>query len=142
MSGRSPTFSASAPSLSASSISLEKLLSESLDDWFSTTRRITAGPPRLTRTSVTGSAIPLRLEIASRCASLLVFAIFRRSDSASRWELVKTGPAIEMSSSCASWRTTATGALPTGANWLDSSARALVSISAINRLNTSSNRRT
>ena len=45
---------------------------------FSTTRRITAASPRLTRTSVTGSAMPARPEIASRCAWLLVLAIVQQ----------------------------------------------------------------
>ena len=50
--------------------------------------------------------------------------------------------ATDISLSVASLRTTLTGALPTGASRLASSVRALVSISSISRLSTSSNRPT
>ena len=133
MSGRRPTFSASAPSSSARSTSAEK---PSSDSWAAGCRRRCArrrdrraGPARRSP----ASAMPLRPEMASRCAWLLVLAISTRSVRQAAAIAASTGPATAMSSSWASCRINAVGALLIGASGRTSRRAPWLSISSIRR---------
>ena len=89
---------------------------------------ITSSLPRRTSTSVTAPLSTLRVEIAIRCAWLLLRAFSISASSSSRADCDSTGPATSITSSNASARIVSGGAVSIGARRLASSALAEVSM--------------
>ena len=89
---------------------------------------ITSSLPRWTSTSVTAPLRVLRVEIAIKCAWLLLRAFSIRVLSSSRIDCDSTGPATSMTSSKASARMVSGGAVSIGARRLASSILAEVSM--------------
>jgi hypothetical protein len=100
---------------------------------------ITSSLPRTTSTSVTASLSTFRVEIAIKCAWLLLRAASISVSSSSRSDCDSTGAATSMTSSNASERMVSGGAVSIGARRLESSALAEVSMYFIKHWKTSSN---
>ena len=100
---------------------------------------ITSSLPRSTSTSVTAPLSAFRVEIAIKCAWLLLRAFSIRVSSSSRIDCDSTGPATSIKSSNASARIVRGGAVSIGARRLASSALAEVSMCSIRHWKTSSN---
>src|SRR6476620_4103346 len=137
--GRSPMQVARLSSPSARSTSRVKPCSENSAPGLLTVLWITSSLPRSTSTSVTASLSTLRVEIAIKCAWLLLRAASISASSSSRSDRDSTGAATSMTSSNASERMVSGGAVSIGARRLESSALAEVSMYFIKHWKTSSN---
>ena len=124
---------------SARSTSRVKPRSENSAPGLLTVEWITSSLPRSTSTSVTAPLSTRRIEIAIRCAWLLLRAVSISVSSSSRSDCDSTGAATSIRSSNASARMVSGGALSIGASRLASSALAEVSMCSIRHWNTSSN---
>src|SRR5882762_7442579 len=100
---------------------------------------ITSSLPRNTSTSVTARLSTLRIEIAIKCAWLLLRAVSISVSSSSRSDRDSTGAATSIRSSNANARTVSGGAVSIGARRLASSALAAVSMWSVRHWKTSSN---
>ena len=128
MVGRRPTQVARLSSPSARLTSRVKPRSENSAPGLLTVLWITSSLPRSTSTSVTAPLSTLRVEIAIRCAWLLLRAVSISASSSSRSDCDSTGAATSIRSSNASARMVSGGAVSIGARRLASSALAEVSM--------------
>ncbi len=128
MVGRRPMQVARLSSPSARLTSRVKPRSENSAPGLLTVLWITSSLPRSTSTSVTAPLSTLRVDIAIKCAWLLLRAVSISASSSSRSDRDSTGAATSIRSSNASARMVSGGAVSIGARRLESSALAELSM--------------